>query len=277
MTELSMPATEAASINLGTFALAPAPADTITFNIEGNISGNVALIPGNISFLGSGRSFIEQSLGLEPGTIPETVNFNEDFTDNFTVLNDPAQFEGGDITLDLPFLSSSFGFTPTTPIEEVLDSFDIEIPAPVQQVLDVLQITNAEDAVGALNDLFNFELDGTGTFTSGTQSTNFDIEYFNDTNSIVIDDFDPDVVSLGLEGESTIAAEGTFSVDLVLSEFIELTDSIGLDIPSNLAVGINLLQLSGVNELTLATGSFDLESSTVPVFDPLSSFTASVL
>jgi hypothetical protein len=267
MTE-SLTTTDAAFLDWGTFSLASA---TPNFDIQGNISGNATLLPGNIPFLGSGRSLVESSLGLTPGTIPDAVGINEAFafTSPLPVLSDPAQFEDGDITLDLPLISGLYGFTPTTPIEDVLNSFNISIPTPAQLVLDVLEINDAEDAVGVLDDLLNVELNGTGTLISGTESTDFNVEYFNDTNSVVVNGFDPNVVSLGLEETSTVAAEGTFNVDLVLSQFLAYSQRLGIELPPTLSRGIALLEAFGIDEFTLASGSFDLEYTAIPVPDSL--------
>jgi hypothetical protein len=284
---------ESTLLNLGTFSLAPATVDTTTFDIQGNISGAVAFLPGNIPLLGSARSVVESYLGLAPGTIPAALDFDKDFAYSLSLPSDPAQFEDGDITLDLPLVSSLYGFTPTTPIQEVLDDFNIDISQPipqvlddfnialpdsVQEILDVLEINTAEDAVGVLDDLFNLQLGGTGTFTSATQSTDFNFEYSNDTNALVVDGFDPDVLSLGLEQTSTISAEGTFGVDLVLSQFLRYSQLLDIDLPSNLATGIFFLQrFGGTDAFTLASGSFNLEYTATPVSDSLTSSTAEVL
>ena len=148
---------------------------------------------------------------------------------------------------------------------DVLGSFGITLPSEVAGVLNTLGITDANSAVEFADKLFDFDLDGSGTLTTGVGTTDFDIGYADDTNSIVIDGFDPNVVAGSLTGQSAITAEGTFSVDLVLSEFVQVTNTLGIDLPSNVDSLLALAQILGINEIELASGSFDLGVSTVPV------------
>jgi hypothetical protein len=279
MTESSTP-TSAVFVS-PEFELDTAADNTTTFNIiEGNISGTV-----NLSSLAEAFVVpeVENSLGLEPGTIPSSQTFSEDLPgSSITFLNDPAQYEDGDITLDSPLLSSLLGFTATDSIEAVLDIFDVDLTDSLQNVLDVLEITDAQDGIDILDSLFNvtFTDDDNGTpetnndfLTTEAGVTGFDFNYFSEQNALIIDGFNPDVVDGVFTGLATIEASGTLSVSLVLSEFNNLVETLreplGLSLSPNLATNIALYQALFGDEFPLASGSFDLSFSMTPGSEPL--------
>jgi hypothetical protein len=231
-------------------------ASTITFDFGGNISATVNFNPLVVGF-------VENYLQVDLPTAWTITD--EPFTGTATFPSDPAQYEDGDINIGFPLVTGVLGINPDDSFVDVLGSFGITVPSDVAGVLNTLGITDANSAVEFADKLFDFDLDGSGTLTTGVGTTDFDIGYADETNSIVIDGFDPNVVAGSLTGQSAIAAEGTFSVALVLSEFVQVTNTLGIDLPSNVDSLLALAQILGINEIELASGSFNLGVSTVPV------------
>jgi hypothetical protein len=252
----SVDSTDSTIFPLATFGITPASTDTITFDYTGTFSGTINFSPVALTFA---EDYLEVDLP------PSLTYTNQPFSGTFTVPNDPAQFTDGDINLDFLALSSGLGFSPDDSFVDILSDFGIPVSDSVVDILDTLGITDANSAVGFLDDLFNLELDGSGTLVTGAESTTFDIDYFDDTNTIVIDEFNPDVVAGSLVGSSTITTQVTFSVDLVLSEFVEVTNSLGIDLPSNVDSFLSLAQLLGINELEIASGTFNSQINTIPI------------
>lgn len=248
----------------------PTVARTLTFDYgyTGTISTTVNFNPLVVGIVGS-------SLNVE---LPLAVSVNEDFQGSFSVpiglaLSTYADILDGDITLDLSSVSSVLGINPNESIPDILADFGITLPNSVVQILDALDITDANSAIGVLDNLFDLELAGDGTLTSVTGTTDFTFNYAGDTNSLEIDGLAPLVVAGSLIGQSTITAEGDFTVDLVLNEFVNLTNLLGIDLPSDVLSVITFAQFAGINELELASGSFDLEVTTVPGSTPVTSST----
>ncbi|HEY9668809.1 MAG TPA: hypothetical protein V6C91_18515 [Coleofasciculaceae cyanobacterium] len=250
--------------------------DTVTFNIlQGNISGDVSFGPVVGSWV---TPELEELLELEPGTIPETYTFSQDFEGgSFPALNDPAQYEDGDINIDFPVVSSLFGFTPSTPIGDVLELFNIDIPDNVQDALDALQITDAQDGVDLLDSLFNvtFTDDDDGTpatnndfIKTGGAVTGFDFNYSSEENALIIDGFYPDVVDAVFNGTSQIEASGTFTVSFVISEALDLIETIreplNLTLAPTISSVLTYYQTLFGDELPVAFGSFDLDMTIAP-------------
>lgn len=250
--------------------------DTVTFNIlQGNISGDVNFGPVVGSWV---TPELEELLELEPGTIPGTYTFSQDFDGgSFPALNDPAQYQDGDITIDVPVITSLFGFTPTTPIGDVLELFNTDIPDNIQAALDALQITDAQDGVDLLDSLFNvtFTDDDDGTpatnndfLTTGGAITGFDFNYSSEENALIIDGFNPDVVDEVFNGTSQIEGSGTFTVSLVISEVLNLIETIREPLNFTLAPTVSSVltyyQTLFGDELPVAFGSFDLDVIIAP-------------
>jgi hypothetical protein len=238
-----------------TSGLTPASASTITLGYAANVSGTVSFNPIVAGLVGNALQT----------QLPTQENFNQSFTGKFTVPSDPAQFTDGDITLDLPLISSTLGLNPNDSFVSVLGDFGISVPPSVVGALDSLGITDVNSAVGVFDQLFDYHLTGTGTLTTGTGTTNFNINYVDNPDSIVITGFDPNVVAGSLVGQSAIAAQGNFTVDLELAEFAQVTQQLGIDLPSNVDYFLALAQSLGINELPLASGAFNLEATTVPL------------
>jgi hypothetical protein len=247
------------------------PASSLTFSYAANLSTTVNYNPLVVGLVGS-------YLDLD---LPLGASFNREFQGSFSVPSSLVQstyeeIADGEIAIGFPLASSVLGSIPNTPIVDILANFGITIPNSVVEILDALDITDANSVIGVFDDLFDVALAGSGTLTSVTGTTDFIFNYASDTNSLVIDEFTPSVVVGSLVGQSTITAEGDFTVDLVLSELVELTTLLGIDLPSDILLTITLAQTAGINELELASGSFDLDMTTIPVSTPLTSSTESV-
>lgn len=206
--------------------------------------------------------------------LPLGVSVNRDFQGYLPIPSDLTQLPAGDIsdgdiTIDLPLISNVFGLNPDTSVLDLLGNFGITVPNSVLAIFDALEITDANSAIEVVDNLFDVELAGSGTLTSVTGATNFNFEYLGEENTFLIDGFDPTVVAGSLVGASTITAEGDFSVDLVISEFVNLTKLLGIDLPSTVDILLASAQFAGINEIELGSGSFSLDMATVPVSDSL--------
>lgn len=258
-----MSTTAALPISLYPVSLVQATDSPLAFDYTANITGQVTFNSVAVNLI---QDFLTNQLELDVGSLPTQVNVNEEFTGQYTLPTDPTPFfSDGDITVDLPLLSSVIGFEPTDTITDILDNFGIQIPESINQALGGLETTTAEGLVQELDDLFNLSFNGDGTLTTGTDVTGFDFQYVNATNSFVINGFDPDVVAAGLTRESTVTATGDFTLDIVLSEFVEFAQQRSIEIPSNVSALITLAQGMGMNEIEIASGDFNLNLTTVPV------------
>lgn len=218
---------------------------------------------------------VENEFNVE---LPLEVSVNRDFQGNFSVPSDLAELptgdiSDGDITIDFPLISQVFGISPDTPVLDLLSDFGITVPNSVLEILDALDITDANSAIEVVDNLFDLELTGSGTLTSEAGTTGLNFNYLGEQNTFVIDGFDPTVVEGSLVGPSTITAEGDFSVDLVLSEFVNVTNLLEIDLPSNVDSFLAWAQLFNINQIEVASGSFSLDATTVPVSAPLASYT----
>ncbi|NEP62419.1 MAG: hypothetical protein F6K31_36725 [Symploca sp. SIO2G7] len=265
MKTLSVATVTIAFLAAGAVGISPATAGTITFDYSGNISGNVTASPVvEILIIPELENFLE----LAPGTIPTEYNFSESFSSSFTVLDDPAQFEDGDITLDASLFGGLFEPIPS-------EYFDL-LPPELSGLSDL--ITTPNDGIELLDSLFNANFTGTGNLVvdSTSQTTNFAINYFNDSNAIVINGYDPNIVSGCLTGACTITTDATFGVSVVLSGLVDLSDSLGLEIPSNISPIIDFYQTFVGDDLSLASGTLNLGLNTSPVSNTTASPTSSL-
>jgi hypothetical protein len=219
----------AAVISLGV-ATAPAQAGTITFNYyDATVATEITLNPLLNNFLQS----IDFPIPLPTNSIP--LNFDLP-PGSFTLLDDPAQYTDGDITLDFPLLSQLFGIS--LPPEQV-ETFD---------------------------NLFNFDFLGSGSIQSQVAGlTNFDINYDSAQNAFVINNFNPDVIEGCTLGICQTQASGNLGLSLVLSQFVDLSDDLGIDLTDDVLNAIALYQQFFGDELSLATGTIDVAVTTEPV------------
>lgn len=233
--------------------------------------GYAGMISATVNFNSLIAGIVGNYLNVE---LPLGVSVNRDFQGYFPIPSDLTQLPAGDIsdgdiTIDLPLISNVFGLNPDTSVLDLLGNFGITVPNSVLAIFDALEITDANSAIEVVDNLFDVELAGSGTLTSVTGATNFNFEYLGEENTFLIDGFDPTVVAGSLVGASTITAEGDFSVDLVISEFVNLTNLLGIDLPSTVDILLASAQFAGINEIELGSGSFSLDMATVPVSDSL--------
>jgi hypothetical protein len=115
--------------------------------------------------------------------------FSEFFQDSFTVLDNRVQFQDGDITLNPSFLNSLLGF---------------ELPQ-----------------LAGLESLLTIELEGTGVLMSKIGNTSFSFNYVSDIKSIIVDEFNTDVVGGCLVGFCNAKGKGNLdiSANFLLSSF----------------------------------------------------------
>ena len=230
-------------------------ASPITFDFAGNFSADVNFNPVVVGFV---EDYFQVDL---PTTLTIT---DKPFTGRFTPPTDPAQYADGDLNIDFPLLADILGINPENSFLDILVSVGITVPSALAEGFNTLEITDVTSAVEFADKLLDFDLEGSGTLTNGGGTTGFDIGYSDGTNSI-IDGFDPSIVPDSLTGQSTIAAQGTFGVNLVLSEFVQLTNILGIDLPSNVDSFLANAPRWGISQIGLASGSFNFGLSTVPV------------
>lgn len=247
---------ELASQQIGEVTSDPSAGTPVTFDFAGNFSADVNFNPAVVGFV---ENYFQVDLPTA-WTITD-----QPFTGRFTPPRNPAEYADGDLNLDLPLLADTLGINLEDSFIDVLWSAGIPVPSEVAEGFNSLGITDVNSAVKFADKLLDFDLEGSGTLTNGGGTTGFDIGYSDGTNSIVIDGFDPNIVADSLTGQSTIAVEGKFGVNLVLSEFVQLTNTLGIDLPPNVDSFLATAQFWGINQIGLASGSFNFGVSTVPV------------
>jgi hypothetical protein len=252
----------AAFVALGVAGAAPATAATMTFDYEANAAGKARLEPGAVPLI----PMLESMLDLEPGTIPAEQDFSESFSGSFSVPDDPAQITDGNITVDLPIIASIFGYTPESSVVDILEDVGIMPSDVFLSAFDTLGITSVDSAVDILDELFDVSFVGAGTLTTETAVTNFDIEYFSASNSLLVDGFDPDIASSCLTETCTATAAVDNSVDLILDELVELDDLLDLSalLDFDLSSAVSVSRFFIGDELTVA-GGLGLVGTTTPV------------
>jgi len=269
-------------------------ADTTAYNYEVEISGDVQ----------ASNPLMATMLGL-----PSEVSFDASATGEVTVVTDELEEAVNDenIVADLPLVSSILGLSPEDPLEDLQSliaesvaeiELDVTTPTgdamlaiapapdgnlsitfpeegPIAGILDGVEIPDVgditlEDAAEALGNLFDIELTGgNGTVTAGTDITGFDFSFDNQTNSVEVNVADPDVLSNGIDRGAIVTASGEVTVSMDLSEIDSSLDILGLELPPALSGTIGLLGSFGIDELPLASGSFELQATIEPVSDPV--------
>lgn len=245
-----------ASQQIGDVTSDPSAGTPVTFDFAGNFSADVNFNPAVVGFV---ENYFQVDLPTA-WTITDRP-----FTGRFTPPSNPAEYADGDLNLDLPLLAGISGINLEDSFIEVLWNVGIPVPSEVAEGFNTLGITDVSSAVKFADKLLDFDLEGSGTLTNGGGTTGFDIGYSDGTNSILIDGFDPNIVADSLTGQSTIAVEGTLGVNLVLSEFVQVTNTLGIDLPPNIDSFLATAQTWGINQIGLASGSFNFGVSTAPV------------
>ncbi|MGK7900171.1 MAG: hypothetical protein AB4352_01930 [Hormoscilla sp.] len=266
-------------------------ADTTAYNIEVAISGDVQ----------AGNPLMAMMVGL-----PTEVSFDASATGEVTVVTEALE-EAVDenVVVDVPLVSSILGLSPqdtladlssliaesvaeieldvTTPTGDTLiaiapapdGELSITFPSegPIAGILDGVEIPDVgditlEDAAEALGNLFDIELTGgNGTVTAETDITGFDFSFDNQTNSLELNVADPDVLSDAIDTGAIVTASGEVTVSLDLSEIDSSLDILGIEMPPILSGGMSLLESLGIDEVTLGSGSFELQATIEPVSD----------
>jgi hypothetical protein len=222
----------------GSLLVAPsAEAGTLTFGYSN----------GSFDATATGNSFIIPVINSLFGqNLPSSIAVNgSNLQGFFTVLDDPAQFQDGDITIDYAFLDTIFG--------SYIDSFKTSLPG-----LAGLSDTQLEAALDAI---FDYSLTGTGTLSNTNGgSTNFAVNYINASNSIVINGFDTTIATSCLTLTCTTNASGTFGLTASPTGVITVASQLGQPLPP----GGNLIlqSLSGLGSLPLLTGNFNYGATT---------------
>lgn len=277
----------------GTKVLAAEPAaDSTAYNYEVAISGTVQ----------AGNPLMAMMVGL-----PTEVSFDASATGEVTVVTDELEEAVDEnIVADLPLVTSILGLSPqdtladlSSLIAESVDNIALDVttptgdsliaiaPAPdgelsitfpsegaIAGMLDGIELPSGEDitledAAEALGNVFDIELTGgNGTVTAGTDITGFDFSFDNQTNSLEVLVADPDVLSNGIDtgAGAIVTASGQVTVSLDLSEIDSSLALLGIEVPM-LSVGMSLLESLGIDEVTLGSGSFELQATIEPVSD----------
>ena len=279
--------------NVAQVLAAEPAADTTAYNYEVAISGDVqASIPLMATMLG----------------LPSEVSFDASATGEVTVVTEALE-EAVDenIVVDVPLVTSIMGLTHQDLLEDLQsliaesvaeinlnvedatgDSLlaiapaadgELSITFPeegaIADILDGVEIPDVgditlEDAAEALGNLFDIELTGgNGTVTAGTDITGFDFSFNNQTNSLEVNVADPDVLSNGIDMGAIVTASGEVTVSLDVSEIDSSLDILGIEMPPILSGGMSLLESLGIDEVTLASGDFELQATIEPVSDPV--------
>ena len=229
------------SIALGTLETLPAVAGTIAFDYRDGYANGTLEVDSTVSDLANNMFGID--LGIERSM---NLNLNaSDLTGSFSLFDDPEQFTDGDITLDYDVFSNTIGLSAFT------DDFS-----------SMLGDLDAGAAAAFADSFLSLALSGTGTIDAGDTSTNFNLNYVSDTNSIVINGFDADVVSQCLTLTCTTTGQGGFGLGVELSVLTQL--ALGFGLPETFVAQITALEASGLSALSVASGSFNFGITTDP-------------
>jgi hypothetical protein len=217
----------------GSLLLAPsAQAGTLTFGYSN----------GSFDATATGNAFIIQAVNSLFGqNLPNSIAVNgSNLQGVFTVLDDPAQFQDGDITIDYAFLDTIFG--------SYIDSFKTSLPG-------LAGLSDAQQEA-ALDAIFDYSLTGTGTLSNTNGgSTNFAVNYINTSNSIVINGFDTTIATSCLTLICTTNASGTFGLTASPTGVIALASLLsGQPLPPQVNA---ILPSLGLSSSPLLTGNFN--------------------
>jgi hypothetical protein len=214
-----------------------AQAGTLTFGYSnGNFNASATT---NLFILSAVNSFFGPSL-------PRSLSVSgSNLQGIFTVLDDPAQFQDGDITVDYAFLDEVFG--------SYIDSLGTSFPG-------LAGLSDAQREA-ALDTIFDYSLTGTGTLSNANGgSTNFAVNYQSGNNSIVIDGFDTSIATSCLTLTCTTTASGGFGLTASASGVLTVATQLSSPLPPEATA---LLQtLTGLSSFPILTGNFTYGAST---------------
>jgi hypothetical protein len=228
----------------GSLLLAPAAqAGTLTFGYsDGSFNASATVNP----FLGQAlNSLLGQSL-------PSSFSVSgANLGGTFTVLDDPAQFTDGDVTIDYAFLDTIFG--------SYIDSYKASVLTG-----PLLPLAGLSDAqfLAALDSIFDYSLTGSGTLSnSNGGSTPFAVQYVKADKAIVINGFDTTIASSCLTLICTTTASGNFGLSVSAGGLVSVANQFGLPIPSQIST-IPPAFLTGISLPLLTDGSFNYVATT---------------
>ena len=216
-----------------------ASASTFTASYDVGITGSVGVDSSISPFL--------PLLGLD---VPETVDIAGSSTGSFSV--DSSRFLDGDLTFGLSDLEPTLASLETA----YLDSF-----------LAGLGLSSTSSLVAQLDDVFDYTLSGTGSFTSASANETFAINYDSDINELTVDGFDAtSCLTETCSGNSVV----DFSLEVNLAAFGTFVDSLsGLalstDVQATLTTVQTYLPLLPFEELTLISGELSSDFTFTPI------------
>ena len=183
---------------------APARAGTLTFNYDVDSTLEVTFNP-----LFAGNTFS----GI---TVPNSLTVTaDDVAGSFTVLDDTAQFTDGSLEFDYSLIDEAI-----VGGDAILETLLGDYGLAAGQLLE------------SADSLFNIsQFQGGGILTSKDFSlpgnpSPFNISYSNTSNTVVIDGYDTDVAESCLSTTCLLDGNISYSVNLVLSEFVSLTSDL---------------------------------------------------
>ena len=189
----------------GLLVAAPARATTLSFGYQTDTSAKIGINP----WLAG--------LTLDGVTIPETLDVSTtDVTGSFTVFDDITQVTDGDIELGYDVIGGVLGDSYNATLESLLSGFNL----------------TSEQAIETVDNLFTVtQFSGSGTLTSESfdvagdpnNPSPFNINYNNQTNTVVIDGYSNKVATSCFLSDCGITANVSYGVGLVISEFVTLT------------------------------------------------------
>jgi len=241
-------ATSATLLTFGATTMLPAEAGTLTLGISGSGLANIGINP-----LLAGQTFGNY-------TVPSQIDISvENVTASATVLDDPAQYLDGSITLDSSLASAWLDNSSKAVITSYLAGIGLTPDQALQTADDIFDITN---------------FTGSGLLSSSTASTDFNVIYDNTTNSLSVTDYNPNVIDDCTVGPCELSASLSFGVSLAISEFLEfstgLVNNPAITLDDDVLIAIEQVNqllssfqaITGVDGLELATVSASLNLST---------------
>ncbi|MGQ4650642.1 hypothetical protein [Lyngbya aestuarii] len=268
---------------------------TTTYNAVGNVSGTANLTPQAQTAVDLASGVLPFQIPPNPiafpGSFPELGPNAGNFNTTFTLPNDPAQYEDGQIEVNLDIVGAAIGFSPEADLSDTINAVAAEngvgviIDPTTDQALTAAGVQSVRQGLELVNDVFDFDLVGTGTLTTPTGSTPLNFEYIQtdsvDTSYLRVYGYDPLVVGGLDDGASTLALNGDFTVDVLPGQVLAFAQALeATQTPGFPAVGGTVGEvvtigrdqslftpdpITGVEEFQLATGNAMLNATLTPV------------